>query len=133
MIQRDAGTGRSMKYSELEEAVIKSASAFTKRGLRTNDVVLLISNNFIEVPVAFFSVWKAGGCCACLTLNLFAEDIRSRIEEVGAKFVVTDKLRAERVVESVRGLNCVEEVFVIGQAAGCTPFEDLVNDDGQGF
>jgi len=128
---RDAGTGRSMKYSELESAVIKATSALIKRGLKPNDVVLLISNNFIEVPIAFFSVWKAGGCCACLTLNLFARDIRSRAEEVGAKFVVTDEPRAEKVVEAVRGLDCVQEVFVLGQAPGCTPFQDLMNNDSR--
>ena len=131
-MQRDGGTGRSMTYIELESAVIKTSSALAKRGLQANDVVLLISNNFIEVPVAFFSVWKAGGCCACLTLNLFVEDIRSRAQEVGAKFVVTDEPHAKKVVEAVRDLNCVEEVFVIGQADGCTPFHDLMDNDSQG-
>ena len=60
------------------------------------------------------------------------EDIRSRADELGAKFVVTDEEHAERVVQAVDDLHCVEEVFVIGEAAGCTPIDQLMNDDGAG-
>jgi acyl-CoA synthetase (AMP-forming)/AMP-acid ligase II len=46
------------------------------------------------------------------------------------KFVFTDEARAPRVMEAVHGLDFVEEVFVIGQAEGCSSVEDLFQDDG---
>ena len=61
-----------MTYTEMTSNVMKVASALNKRGLKAGDSVLLMAPNFIEVPVVLFASWKAGGNCACLTLNLFA-------------------------------------------------------------
>lgn len=63
------------------------------------------------------------------------DDIELRIREVGSKFVLTDRLRAPRMVEVVSRLDFVREVFVIGDTAvsGCTPFEDLFQDPGDGI
>jgi len=49
------------------------------------------------------------------------------------KFFLTDKKRAERVVQAARELNTVKDVFIIdGEAIGCTPFSKLLNDNGDG-
>ena len=61
-----------MTYSEMVTGVTSMASALRKRGLGVGDIVLLMAPNFIEVALTFLGVWKAGGVCACLTLNLFA-------------------------------------------------------------
>ena len=61
-----------MTYSEMVKGVTSIASALRKRGLRVGDSVLLMAPNFIEVALTFLGTWKAGGACACLTLNLFA-------------------------------------------------------------
>jgi len=127
----DSSTGQSMKYSEMATGIIKVASALRKRGLKTGDFALVMASNFVELPVAMLGIMKAGGSCASLTLNLFVEDIRKRATLVRAKFVVTDQLRAERVLNAVRDLDFVEQVFVIGQAPGCTPIDELLTDDGK--
>ena len=59
-----------MKYSEISPAVKSLSSALCKRGFQANDVVLIMASNFIEVPLMFYAVWKAGGGAVCLTLNL---------------------------------------------------------------
>ena len=51
---------------------------------------------------------------------------------MGAKFILTDEARAKRVMEAVKDLECVEEVFVIGQPDGCTSVYELMQDDGKG-
>ena len=61
-----------MTYSEMLAKLTSVASALKKRGLQVGDSVLLMAPNFIELPVAMLGVLKAGGCTACLTLNLFA-------------------------------------------------------------
>ena len=60
----------------------------------------------------------------------FSDDIRDRALENRTKFILTDEDRAPRVVEAVRGLEFVKEVFVIGKADGCTPVDVLLQDDG---
>jgi len=49
-----------------------AASVLRRRGLRAGDSVLFVASNHLDVPLIFFAVWKAGGSCACLTLNLGA-------------------------------------------------------------
>ena len=57
-----------------------------------------------------------------------------RMREVGNTFVLTDYERAGRIVEVVKGLDFVKEVFVIGDKLvdGCTPFNKLLEDSGDG-
>ena len=57
-----------------------------------------------------------------------------RMREVGNKFVLTDYERAARIVEVVKELDFVQEVFVIGDKLvdGCTPFSKLLEDSGNG-
>ena len=65
-------------------------------------------------------------------INANIEDIKIRGSTVRAKFVVTDNVRVEKVLNAVKDLDFVQEVFIIGQAEGCTPIGELFNDDGSG-
>lgn len=59
-----------MSYSQLLSSIKSMAASFWKKGLRPGDMVLVISANFIELPIIFLGVWKCGGSVASLTLNL---------------------------------------------------------------
>lgn len=65
---------------------------------------------------------------------IFPDVIEMRMREVGNKFVFTDYERAARIVQVVKGLDFVKEVFVIGDkpVEGCTPFDKLLQDSGDG-
>ena len=69
-LQTDLSTGKSMSYSQLLDAIDRVASALKRRGLKANDVVLVMASNHVETAVFFLSVWRAGGINACLTLSL---------------------------------------------------------------
>ena len=60
--------------------------------------------------------------------------IESKMKEVGSKFVLTDKTRADQILNITSRLNSVREVFVVDGAvgSGCTPFEELLQDSGEG-
>lgn len=60
--------------------------------------------------------------------------IDHRMREIGNKFVLTDYDRAGRIVDVVKGLDFVREVFVIGDEPvnGCTQFNELLQDPGDG-
>jgi len=128
---KDTSTGRSMKYSEIAPATKSIASALWKKGFRRSDRVMIMAANFIAVPLTFLGTWKTGGGCACLTLNLPASEIRRRAESVKPTFMVTDEQHADIILEAVAQLDYVKEVFVIGNAERCTPFDTLLQDDGQ--
>lgn len=60
------------------------------------------------------------------------EEIARRAAEVGAKFVLTDALRAGRVVEATAPIDSVLQVFVIGQHDGCASYDDLLQHPADG-
>ena len=52
-----------------------------------------------------------------------------------AKFILTDVVRAPRVLEAVQVVDSVKEVFVIGQYDGCTSLDQILQEpfDGNSF
>ena len=62
-----------------------------------------------------------------------SDEIARRARDVGAKFVLTDELRAGRVLDALASVDCVDEVLVIGQYRGCTPFDDLLQQPADGL
>lgn len=54
------------------------------------------------------------------------EIIRSKTMETGAKFLITDLQRAERIDNAVRGLEGVEVIVIGGRVKNCTSFDDLL-------
>ncbi|XP_059353083.1 uncharacterized protein LOC130688491 [Daphnia carinata] len=122
-------TGKSISYAELARIIDQTSFSLRRRGFRPCDVVAIMATNHLEVPIIFFAAWKAGGGCSALNVGLFVEDIRSRIIETRANFIVTDEQRADKVLQAIQGLNM--QSFVIGQAEGHTPVDQLLQDDGQ--
>ncbi len=59
-------------------------------------------------------------------------DIRTRTREVGATFVLTDPVRAGRVLEATAGATSVREVFVVGHHEGATPVDRLFQEPLEG-
>jgi acyl-CoA synthetase (AMP-forming)/AMP-acid ligase II len=149
--QTDISTGESVTYTCLMEQTDSVASSLRSKGLQTGDVVLIMAANHVQVAVFFFAVWKAGACNACLILNLLtgdavflscrwsrnehvalSDDIRARAEEVGAKFILTDQQRAARVLDAVRDVDSIREIFVIGNQERGTSFDELLQQPAQG-
>lgn len=123
----DLTTGKSISYAELAKIINQTSSSLRRRGFRPCDVVAIMAANHLEVPIIFFAAWKAGGGCSAL---IDPDDIRSRIIETRASFIVTDEQRADKVLQAIQGLNM--QAFVIGQAEGYTAIDQLLQDDGQG-
>ena len=94
--------------------------------------MLMIVHHFLCIFHHFLCIFHHFLCIFHHFSIYSIEDIKSRAADLGAKFILTDQARAERVVEAVKDLECVEEVFVIGEAEGCTPINELLQDDGKG-
>lgn len=149
-----------MNYSQMVSSMRSIASGLRKRGFQTGDNVVVIGLNFIEIPLMSMGAWRAGGSQACLSVNLPAgkqinqcfpfdvndffafflsyhsqDTIEMRMRELGNKFVLTDFDRASRIVEVVKRLDFVKEVFVIGDVpvSGCNFFDQLLEDSGDGI
>jgi 4-coumarate--CoA ligase len=69
----------------------------------------------------------------CL-ISFILDVIELRIREMGSQYVLTDYARAGRVVDVIKRLDFVREVFVIGDKPvdGCTLFSELLENSGDG-
>ena len=80
-----------MKYSELLTNVDRLSTALRRRGLKPNDIVLIMAANHIELPLFFFAVWNAGGSNACLTLNLLPGVSYNKFKPILFKYFVVNR------------------------------------------
>jgi 4-coumarate--CoA ligase len=69
----------------------------------------------------------------CL-ISLILDVMELRIRELGSQYVLTDYARAGRVVDVIKRLDFVREIFVIGDKPvdGCTLFSELLENSGDG-
>ena len=58
-----------MTYGELIESINCIASALQKKGFRSNDTVLLMAKNHIEMVITYLAVWSIEGCSASLGIS----------------------------------------------------------------
>jgi acyl-CoA synthetase (AMP-forming)/AMP-acid ligase II len=125
----DGPTGRTITYGELGPLVRRTAAGLQARGLAPREVVAIWAPNIPEYALAFFGVALAGGTNTTANGLYTAEELRFQLVDSGARFLVTVPQLLEKARGAVVGTG-VEEVFVFGEAAGATPFADLLSNDG---
>jgi len=125
----DGPTGRSLTYGQFEDAVRRTAASLTKRGFRKGDVFGIFSTNYPEYGVAFHAVAMLGGINTTLNPLYTAEEAAFQLNDAGAKFLVTSPQFVEKAAEAVQKSK-VEELFAFGEVEGATPFDSLLQSDG---
>jgi acyl-CoA synthetase (AMP-forming)/AMP-acid ligase II len=125
----DGPTGRALTYGEFEDAVRRTAASLARKGFRKGDVFGIFSTNCPEYGVAFHAVAMLGGINTTLNPLYTAEEAAFQLKDAGAKFLVTSAQFIEKAAEAVE-LSRVEELFVFGEAEGATPFDSLLESDG---
>ncbi len=125
----DGPTGRSLTYAEFEDAVRRTAASLTKRGFRKGDVFGIFSTNCPEYGVAFHAVAMLGGINTPVNPLYTAEEAAFQLKNSGAKFLVTSPQFVEKAREAADQSE-IEELFVFGVAEDATPFDSLLQSDG---
>lgn len=98
--------GNTMCWRELEEAADACASAFESLGLGRGDRVALILPNCPQFLIAEYGAWKVGAVVCPLNPIYTEEELRSKLETLKPRFVVTlsafyGRVSAARVGTSV--------------------------------
>jgi acyl-CoA synthetase (AMP-forming)/AMP-acid ligase II len=123
----DGRSGRALSYAELARGVSAVAGNMHRRGLRPGDVVGLYCPNVPEYALAFHGIAAAGGACTTANPLLTAAELRRQLANAGARYLVTTPELLERAGLAASDAS-VEEIFVVGEAPGATPFEVLTGD-----
>ncbi len=94
-----------VSYSDMLTRCLKMASALSKRGIETGDVVAVMAPNTPAMLEAHFGVPMAGAILNALNIRLDSGTIRFILEHGGAKLILVDREFATVVAEAVEGMD----------------------------
>jgi acyl-CoA synthetase (AMP-forming)/AMP-acid ligase II len=83
--------------------------------------------NLPEYAIAFHGAASAGGMCTTANPLYTAKELAHQLSDSAARILVTVGPFLEAATEAAREAG-VEHVFVVGDAEGATPFEELLGD-----
>jgi acyl-CoA synthetase (AMP-forming)/AMP-acid ligase II len=126
----DGPTGRTLTFGQLAEAVRKVAAGLAERGFRKGDVFGIFSPNVPEFAVVFHAVSLVGGINTTINSLYTADDIAFQLKDSGAKYLFTIPAFMDRAADAA-GRTGIEEIFVLGEASGATPFASLLQAGSQ--
>ena len=121
-------TGRSLTYGELAEQVARFAGGLVARGLEPGDVFGIMTPNLPEYAVAFHGTAVAGGINTTINPTYTAEEVEYQLRDSGARFLLTIPMFLPVAIEAAEAAG-LEEVFVLGEGEGATPYAELLAAD----
>jgi acyl-CoA synthetase (AMP-forming)/AMP-acid ligase II len=126
----DGPTGRTVTHGQLADAIGIVAHNLAARGFKKGEVFGILSSNCPEYGIAFHAIATLGGIVTPINPLYTRHEITHQLKDSGARFLVTVPTCIEKALEAAKDAG-VEEVFVFGEAAGATPFDTLMVDNGR--
>jgi acyl-CoA synthetase (AMP-forming)/AMP-acid ligase II len=121
----DGPSGNALSYADLHIQVGQAATGLAARGFRKGDVLAIYCPNVPEYAVVFNAVAQLGGINTTINPLYTARELLNQLNDASARFLVTTPLFLDKALEAVIE-SSVEEIFVLGEATGATPFSDLL-------
>ncbi|MDP9440973.1 MAG: AMP-binding protein [Actinomycetota bacterium] len=127
----DAGSGRTVSYGELASAVGRAAEGLHARGVRKGDVFAIWCPNSPEFVTAYYAALSIGAVVTPVNPVATAGDLAKQLAITSARWLLTTpELFAKAGGADSPSTGGLREVFVVGEAAGATPFVSLLGESG---
>ncbi|MBA2449534.1 MAG: 4-coumarate--CoA ligase family protein [Chloroflexi bacterium] len=126
----DGPSGRTLTYGQIAAAISRAAAGLAERGFRHGDVVAIYSPNLPEYALAFHAAASLGGIVTTVNPLYTADELAAQLQDAGATYLVTIPQFMDKALDAAQRSN-IREVFVLGEAAGATPFASLLAGGGQ--
>jgi acetyl-CoA synthetase len=85
----EPGDTRTITYSTLKDEVCRAANALTELGVRTGDRVMIYLPMIPEAVIAMLACARLGAPHSAVFGGFSAESLRNRIDDAGARLVIT--------------------------------------------
>ena len=95
------GTQRSVAFGELQDLSNRFANVLEAHGVERGDRVATLLPSLPETAAAFLGTYKAGAILLSMSILYGDEGIHHRLEDSGAKVVVTDSANRHRIPEGL--------------------------------
>src|SRR5438105_918161 len=125
----DGPSGRALTYGQLAAGVERLAAGLTARGFRRGDVLALFMPNLPEFALALHVTLASGGVVTTVTSLATVQDAEYQLRNAGARFLVTVAPFLDRAAPAAAQVG-IEQLFVVGEARGVTPFGALLEAGG---
>ena len=126
----EPGDRRTITYAELEREVNRAANALTELGIVPGDRVVLYLPVIPETIIITLAIARLGAVHSLVFGGFSAEALRFRVQDTGAKLLVTTdgQFRRGQAVpvkaaadEAVAGVDSIEHVLVVRRTGDLTP------------
>src|SRR5919202_4607648 len=97
--ERYDGATRELDWGELQDLANQAAHVLRDAGVRKGDRVAVVLPPTAETAAIFFGTWKLGAMLLSMSVLYGDEGIRHRLNDSGAKVLVTDRANAGRFTE----------------------------------
>ena len=124
----DGPSGRAVTYGQLADDVRRTAVGLANYGFQKGDVLATVCPSMPEFAVAFYAAAALGGATTMLNPLYTAEEMAPQLADAEARFILTIPDRVNAVREAAGAQ--VQEIFVVGETIGTTPFATLQAADG---
>ena len=125
----DGPSGRTLTYSQLVGGAERLAAGLAARGFGKGDVFAIHSPNLPEYALAFHGIARSGGTITTINPLYTVDELEFQLNDSRARYLLTIPQFLEAATEAA-ARSKVEEVFVLGEAEGATPFTALMTTDG---
>jgi acyl-CoA synthetase (AMP-forming)/AMP-acid ligase II len=122
----DGPTGRTITYAQLAGGVQMLAAGLAEKGFKKGDVFAIFSPNVPEYAVAFHGVVAAGGIVTTINPLYTVDELTFQLKDSKARYLLTIPQFLDRAQAAAKNAG-IEEVFVLGEAEGATPFASLLS------
>jgi acyl-CoA synthetase (AMP-forming)/AMP-acid ligase II len=121
----DGPTGREVTGAELRRSVRALAAGLAERGIGKGDVVGLHLPNLPEYAICFHGVCAAGAVNTTVNPLYTARELAFQLSDSGARTLITIGPFLDTAREAAAEAG-VDDIYVIGEAEGATPFTELL-------
>ena len=125
----DGTSGRALSYNELSSQIKHLAAGLNQRGFKKGDVCAVFCPNLPEYATIFLGVAAVGGINTTVNSLYSTNDLIHQFTDSRAKLLITIPAFMDRALPAADKCG-IEEIFVLGEAEGATPFSELLKNDG---
>lgn len=132
-VEGEPGDRRTLTYADLQREVSRAAHALTDLGIGPGDRVVVYLPVLAETVIVTLAIARIGAVHSLVFGGFSAEAVRFRVQDTGAKLLVTSdgQYRRGQAVEvkstadeAVAGLDHVEHVLVVRRTGQDVPWTD---------
>lgn len=125
----DGASGQTITYAQLAEKVGRVAASLHARGFKRGEVFAIFSPNIPEYALALYGVATLGGIITPINPLYTANEVAHQLKDAGAAYLLTVPALIDKAREAAEEAG-IEEIYVVGEAEGATPFASLLEGAG---